>query len=76
VMPLALWVAPTRRRAESIHATWKRIWPEGAWVWTTDAGLAADRFIAYADGQERDRTWLDEWAECLPTQHQSHQEAL
>lgn len=75
VVPMALWVAPTRRRAESINSTWKRIWPEGAWVWTTDAGLAADRFIEYADGQERDRTWLDEWAECLPTNHLFPQEA-
>jgi hypothetical protein len=74
VVPLALWVAPTRRRAESIHSTWKRIWPEGAWVWTTDAGLAADRFVEYADSQERDRTWLDEWAESSSAHH-PHQEA-
>jgi hypothetical protein len=67
VVPIALWLAPTRRRAESIHRTWQQVWPEGSWIWTTDTGLRADRFVEYTAGQSRERTWLDAWAESLST---------
>ena len=61
IVPLPLWIAPTRRRAQSIHATWQRMWPEGSWLQTTDAGLRNDLFIDYDAGRERSRTWLDIW---------------
>lgn len=38
-LPVPLWVAPTKGRAEAIQRAWKRAWPEGEWLVTSDKGL-------------------------------------
>lgn len=65
VMPMPVWIAPTRRRAQSIHTTWQRVWTNGTWLQTTDAGLKDDIFIEYHEGKERSRTWLDDWEKLI-----------
>lgn len=65
IVPLPLWIAPTRRRANAIHTTWQRVWPDGSWLQTTDAGLKDDLLIDYDAGRERLRTWLDDWERWL-----------
>jgi hypothetical protein len=61
VLPAPLWIAPTSRRAESIHVVCQRTWPEGTWLSTSDEAMRHDRFVEHCAGRVRRRTWLDDW---------------
>lgn len=51
-LPVPLWVAPTWMRARAIHREWKRAWPAGEWLVTSDEGLAQNELLSWRDGQE------------------------
>ena len=46
-MPYVIWVAEEQQRLEEIHAAFVSTWPDGQWLLTTDAGLAANSWINY-----------------------------
>jgi Bacterial SH3 domain/Replication-relaxation len=50
--PLPLWVAPDAARVQAIHTHWTKVWPEGMWYITDDAGLMRNRWLKYYGGQE------------------------
>jgi hypothetical protein len=52
-LPVPLWVAPTKGRAEAIQRAWKRAWPEGEWLITSDEGLERNELLSWRNGQER-----------------------
>lgn len=52
-LPIPLWVAPTWTRALAIQRAWKRAWPEGAWLVTSDDGLAQNELLEWRHQQER-----------------------
>lgn len=51
-LPVPLWVAPTKGRAEAIQRAWKRAWPEGEWLITSDEGLERNELLSWREGQE------------------------
>ena len=53
--PVPLLVTTSQRRMERIFDLWRGIWPAGAWLMTTDAGLQADTWQLYNQGQVRER---------------------
>ncbi len=53
--PLPLWLVPDERRFHAILETWRREWPVGKWLLTTDAWLQHDRWIEYDAGTTRER---------------------
>ena len=53
--PVPLLVTTSPRRMERIFDLWRGIWPAGAWLMTTDAGLQADTWQLYNQGQVRER---------------------
>jgi len=50
--PLPIWVAPDADRVQTIHTHWKKVWPEGMWYITDDAGLVHNRWLKYHRGQD------------------------
>lgn len=44
-LPMVLWVAPTKARATAIHNQWKRAWPDGQWLLTSDAELERNEVL-------------------------------
>jgi hypothetical protein len=52
-LPVPLWVAPTKGRAEAIQRAWKRAWPEGEWLITSDEGLERNELLNWRNDQER-----------------------
>lgn len=56
--PLPLWLVPDERRLNAILETWRREWPVGKWLLTTDAWLQHDRWIEYNGGTTRERGLL------------------
>lgn len=52
-LPIPLWVAPTWTRALAIQREWKRAWPEGEWLVTSDDGLAQNELLGWKHQQER-----------------------
>lgn len=50
--PVPLIVTPSHARMERIYDLWRQIWPRGSWLMTTDAGLQADHWQLYHNGQE------------------------
>lgn len=61
LFPMLLITVPTTARLQRWHAGWKERWPDGAWLITTEAGLARDEWFAHDRGQERLRTFVDGW---------------
>lgn len=60
-MPLPVWVAAKPSRLRAIHRVWREQWPDGSWLRATDAELQLSEFLEYQHGQERARSWLDDW---------------
>lgn len=61
MFPMLLITVPTTTRLQRWHAGWKERWPDGAWLITTEASLARNEWVAYHQGQERLRTFVDGW---------------
>jgi len=52
-LPVPLWVAPTKERALAIHREWKRAWPTGEWLVTSDEGLERNELLKWKEQRER-----------------------
>jgi len=53
--PVPLLVTTNQRRMERIFDLWRGVWPAGAWLMTTDAGLQADTWQLYNEGHVSER---------------------
>ena len=51
MFPIPMIVTTNVRRMNAIHAEWARLWPEGLWLITTDAGVAADVWRSHEAGK-------------------------
>jgi len=61
MFPMLVITVPTTARLQRWHAGWKERWPKGSWLITTEANMARDEWFAYHNGQERTRTFVDNW---------------
>jgi hypothetical protein len=52
-LPIPLWVAPSEARATTIHNQWKRAWPDGKWIITTDAGFQRNELLKWEQHKEK-----------------------
>jgi hypothetical protein len=48
--PIPLVVTTSQGRMERIFDLWRRTWPDGGFLMTTDAGLQTDRWVLYNQG--------------------------
>jgi hypothetical protein len=53
--PLPLWLVPSEGRLDAVMDIWRREWPVGKWLITTDAWLHGDFWIEYDGGVIRER---------------------
>lgn len=53
--PLPIWLVPDEARLNAVLATWRKEWPIGKWLMTTDAWLRGDYWIEYDHGATRER---------------------
>ena len=60
-LPIPLWIAPDRARAEAILSAWAAVWPAGRCLLMTDASLPGLVASAYRDGNVQQTTLLAGW---------------